>query len=467
MTNSTRLFGLIMIAVLSAASAYAQDLPLPGVNAPDLPLPPVRESDLPVPGDEDAMSSTDLSLPALDESGPQMAAPESGDESMLSEPGAVDLESLEGYDPSAAHEYEQFGAAPHDFWAHQPAPIESTGTWLRRGFWYAEAEAVIWNRHWNRDAVFLAAQDPNITNPVFFEFQALGGLGGRFNTNRLLILDGAQPGEDASVRGTLGHFLFRDSRNRDHLLEFTAMGGGDWHQHRRISSQNNFGLFVNFLVSGNNRTFNASTHQQVDYSSTYRSFEWNYRVKQRLRRDQLIMDANGNWHRATNPGFHRDFLVGLRFMELRDILNWTAQDIQAIGNDGSYRIRTDNDMFGFQMGWGFTYETSRWSLGLHSKGGVYLNDALGRTSLDFTVDDDFDADLRLANDELSFIGETKLVARWHLLPDFSFRAAYEMMYVTAQALAPNQMTFINDFAYLNTSQDPFYHGASFGFEGYW
>jgi hypothetical protein len=104
---------------------------------------------------------------------------------------------------------------------------------------------------------------------------------------------------------------------------------------------------------------------------------------------------------------------------------------------------------------------------LHSKGGVYVNDALGRTTLDFTTDDDFDADLRLANDELSFIGETKLVARWHLLPDFSLRAAYEMMYVTAQALAPNQLTFINDFSYLNTSQDPFYHGASFGFEGYW
>jgi hypothetical protein len=104
---------------------------------------------------------------------------------------------------------------------------------------------------------------------------------------------------------------------------------------------------------------------------------------------------------------------------------------------------------------------------VHTKGGIYLNDALGRTTLDFTSDDDFDADLRLTNDELSFIGEAKLVARWHLLPDFSLRAAYEMMYVTAQALAPNQSTFINDFAYLNTSQDPFYHGASFGFEGYW
>jgi hypothetical protein len=463
MTNSTRLIGLIMTAALWAAGANGQDLPMPGAS--DLPVP---GSDLPVPrAADDPLNPPDLSLPGLDESGPVMARPETGEENILSESGSVDLESLDGYDPHAPHAYEQFGPDQHAFWANQPALIESTGTWLRRGFWYAEAEAVIWNRHWNRDAVFFAAQDVNITNPVFFEFQALGGLGGRFNTNRQLILDGAQPGEDASVRTTLGHFLFRDSHNRDHMAEFTVLGGGDWHQHRQLSSQNNFGLFVNFLMSGNNRTFNASTHQQIDYSSTYSSFEWNYHVKQRLRRDQMVMDANGNWHRATNPGFHRDFLVGLRFMELKDILNWSAQDIQAIGNDGTYFIRTDNDMFGYQMGWGFTYEASRWSLGVHTKGGVYLNDALGRTTLNFTADDNNDADLRLTNDELSFIGEAKLVARWHLLPDFSLRAAYEMMYVTAQALAPNQSTFITDFSYLNTSQDPFYHGASFGFEGYW
>jgi hypothetical protein len=87
--------------------------------------------------------------------------------------------------------------------------------------------------------------------------------------------------------------------------------------------------------------------------------------------------------------------------------------------------------------------------------------------LNFTADDRSDADLRLTDDELSFIGESKLIARWHLLPDFSFRAAYEMMYATSTALAPNQATFITDFSYLNTSGDPFYHGASFGLEGYW
>jgi hypothetical protein len=138
-----------------------------------------------------------------------------------------------------------------------------------------------------------------------------------------------------------------------------------------------------------------------------------------------------------------------------------------LGNDGSYLIRTDNDMFGFQMGAGFDYETSRWSLGYHLKGGVFVNDALGRSTLNFTADDASDSDLRLPTDTLAFVGEAKLIARWHLLPDFSIRASYEMMYLTSQAIAPNQATFITDYSYLNTSQDPFYHGASFGFEGFW
>jgi hypothetical protein len=212
----------------------------------------------------------------------------------------------------------------------------------------------------------------------------------------------------------------------------------------------------------------------MDYSSHYSSFELNYRVKQRMDRDQLVMDPNGCWHRAAAPGFNHDYLVGLRFMQLRDILDWRAEDILQQGDDGTYNIRTDNDMFGFQMGAGINYETSRWSLSLNGKGGVFVNDAKGRSTLDFLGEDangdpdnEDDFDLRLTEDELSFVGEAHLIGRWHLTPNFSLRAAYEMMYLTSTALAPNQATFIPVFATLSTTQDPFYHGASFGFEGYW
>ena len=138
-------------------------------------------------------------------------------------------------------------------------------------------------------------------NPIFLD------------TNRLLILNGALPGRDAAVRTTLGHFLFRDSRNRDHTVEFTGFGGGEWEQNRVITSEAPFGLFVPFVIDGGNISFDGSSRQTVDYSSHYKSFEMNYRVKQRLGHDQLIMDPNGGWHRAANAGFEREYLVGLRY----------------------------------------------------------------------------------------------------------------------------------------------------------
>jgi hypothetical protein len=450
MTKLTRSLGLIITAVMLAGGARGQDLPLP------------------LPDAESAASTPDVSLPSFEpaeESG--VGARGSDEQSVLPEGTDERRDFVDEYQEWQLRGHEPFLSEQHGMWMDQTAPIESTGTWLRRGFWYAEAEGVIWNRHWNRDSKFMAADDQDVTSPVFFPRTLNPGQQGIFTTNRLLMLDGAQPGEDTSVRFTLGHFLFRDSGNRDHTVEFTAFGGGDWHQHRVISSQDNFGLFVPFYIAGTNRTFNESTFQDIDYSSTFRSFELNYRVKQRLRRDQMIMDANGHWHRATNPGWTHEYLVGLRYMNIRDILDWRAEDIEVLGDDGSYLIRTDNDMFGFQMGAGAAYERARWSVGVQSKAGVFANNASGRTALDFTADDLDDADLRLQSDELSFVGEAKLVGRWHILPDFSLRAAYELMYVTSVALGPNQATFIPDFSYLNASQDPFYHGASFGFEGYW
>ena len=101
----------------------------------------------------------------------------------------------------------------------------------------------------------------------------------------------------------------------------------------------------------------------------------NYHVRERLDHDQLIMDPNGDWHRAANAGFEKEYLVGLRFLQLTEKLNWQAQDIVNMGDDGSYIIHTDNDMFGFQLGTGMTWQAPRWSLGATAKGGVYVNDA--------------------------------------------------------------------------------------------
>jgi hypothetical protein len=124
-------------------------------------------------------------------------------------------------------------------------------------------------------------------------------------------------------------------------------------------------------------------------------------------------------------------------------------------------------MIGLQLGAGCTYETSRWSIGINGIGGAYANDASAHSQLNFTVDDDDDFDYSLSEDELSFIAESSLIAKWHLMPNFSLRAGLHLFYVTAVAQAPHQLNFIGVPTRLVTSGDPYYQGVSLGFEGYW
>lgn len=443
MTNSTKQIGLFMTAALWAGVVVGQDFGSP-YGGDDFP--------------------PDLALP----SGPAMALPYSGGEETLpagqAAPSAYPTSEGhegDGYDLGVGCDASEIGG----MW-NEIAPIESTGTWLQRGVWYAEVDAVIYNRLWSRDGLRLAAADPNVEIPPVNN-QSLGFNPIFLDTNRILILQGSLPGRDAAVRTTLGHFLFRDSVNRDHTFEFTAFGGGDWEQNRVITSEQPFGLFVPWSIDGGNISFDGSSRQTVDYRSNYKSFELNYRVQQRLGRDQMIMDANGSWHRAANAGFEREYLAGLRIMEMQDILDWRAEDIGAVGSDGRYFIRADNDLFGLQLGGGVKYQASRWSVGVFGKGGVFLNDALGRTQLTFTDEAFDDSDLRLRENQLSFVCEFKLNGRFHVTPNTSLRAGYELMFLSSMAMAPAQATFLPEFSYLNTTGDPFYHGISFGFEGYW
>lgn len=463
MTISTKLIGLIMTVTVWTGIAVAQGPSLPPLPLPDDEATP--EMTLPSPPETSVPTPSHASVGEL---------PLGDDNSTYGTPdGGYHTPQVDGYDMNTGDTY-TYGDA-NGFW-NEIAPIESTSTWLQRGFWYAEADAVVLNRMFKRDDIRYAAQDPNVDIPPLANPQTGQGLGLGFNpvflsTNRVLILNGGLPGEDASVRATLGKFLFRDSRNRDHTLEFTAYGGGEWNQQRQLSSETANGLFVPFFIDGGNRSFDQSTRQTIDYQSNLDSFELNYRVKQRLGHDQLVMDPNGSWHRALNSGFERNYLVGLRFAELSDTFDWRAEDILtnnvSQGNDGSYFIRTKNDLFGVQVGGGLTYQTPRWSIGGRAKGGIFLNDALGNSALNFTADDAADANLRLRENQLSFIGEFGLQAKYHVTPNVSVRAGYDMMLFTSIALAPDQATFITDYSFLNTTGDPFYHGASMGLEWYW
>jgi hypothetical protein len=329
-----------------------------------------------------------------------------------------------------------------------PSFTESTGTWLRRGWWSAEADAVMMNRMWKRDDQVLA-----------FDNQSL----------RDLLLTRDSPGAETGMRLSLGRFLFRDTINRDHVLEFSVFGGSEFSQHDTLTSRNGGNtLGVVQLYSGANASFDGSRAMRIDYDSRFNSFELNYRVKGRPARDRMEYLPDGHWVRRTNKGFTKNFLIGLRHFDSVDRFSWTAESISTLANqNGRYDIDTDNDMFGLQLGHSLVYDSDRWSVELMCKGGVYHTWQVAETELAITNNTANSFTTYNSDARISFLGEFQLITRYHLRPNLSLRAGWEMMYITNQVLAPDQLTFSPDEGRFSGKGDPFFNGALFGLEGYW
>lgn len=355
----------------------------------------------------------------------------------------------------------------------QPALLESTGTWLRRGFWYSEVDVMLMDRIWRRDNFLLA-------------FQANAG----GNENQLVV-NGGYIGAEAAPRLNLGRFLFRDHKNRDHAMEFVAYGGGQWEQSGRLDATEGNTLnsgFYSILVSENfngqvatripldqgNISFDGATSTQYEYDSRFNDFELNYRVSSRMLRDRMELEPSGAWVRRAQPSLTGSVLAGLRYFNLSEEFDWQAFGIDEDNNPatdpqtGNYRVRTDNDLVGTQLGFTASYETARWSLGLKTKSGMFLNHTDVNSAFEVTGGvTSGDNDLTI--DNLSFIIESGLLAKWHLSSNFSLRAGFEVLYVSSVAHASEQLNFIPvqtaDAAIVNG--DSTFMGGLIGFEGYW
>lgn len=373
------------------------------------------------------------------------ARPYDGEDSLLYAPDQVEELPLTHRDYSGT---EAWRDPASDEWGRFPSFTESTGTWLRRGWWSAEVDAVMMNRMWKRDDQILA-----------FDTQSF----------RSLLLTRDSPGAETGVRLSLGRFLFRDTMNRDHVVEFTAFGGSEFSQHDILSSRTGGNsLQVVQLYSNANASFDGSRRMRIDYDSRFNSFELNYRVKGRPARDRMEYLPDGHWVRRTNRGFTKHFLVGLRHFDAVDRFSWAAEGIASLGGqDGRYDIDTDNDLFGLQLGHSLLYDSDRWSVELMGKGGVYHNHMVAETELDITNSANNSFTTYNSQSAISFIGEFQLIARYHLRPNLSLRAGWEMMYLTNIAHAPDQLTFSPDEGRFSGKGDPFYNGALFGLEGYW
>ncbi|NOY42764.1 MAG: BBP7 family outer membrane beta-barrel protein [Planctomycetes bacterium] len=390
----------------------------------------------------------------------------------------ADTESLT-LEPIESGDLQDAGAAYSDdetfqLFGADVALLESTGTWLRRGFWYTEIDVVVSDRLWRRDGLILMGQRVGTGTDQFGRPTPL--------SNDLLV-DGGQFGAEAVPRMKLGRFLFRDAKNRDHTAEFIVYGGGQWSQSGRLDANPNnsvgtTSLLVNPSVDRGNGSFSGATSSQYQYDSRMNSFELNYHVKRRMKRDRMELEPSGHWIRRAQPTNSRSLIAGIRYINIDEDINWSAFGIPDTNNDGNletgnYRVRSGNDLFGTQLGFTLSHDRARWSLGVRTKGGIFFNGSDVRSA--FAVSSAFDmggngasggSDISSTN--LSFLTEGTLFAKWHLRPNFSLRAGLEGMFLSSLALAPNQLNFApTSTAELISNGNATFLGGSIGFEGYW
>jgi hypothetical protein len=344
--------------------------------------------------------------------------------------------------------------------------LVSSGTQLHRGHWYFAGDAILWHRSTPPKQTFSVVRAPT----------ALGVL-------NVVALESEVPGfkYEPGMRITLGRFLGRDNRNRDHAWEFTYLGLTDWDTAAAVTINRNVfpDAFLFFVPnpSGNLTAFNFALSHSYAYTSDLNSFELNRKLRFRLGRDRLILNPEGEWQRECNPGWTPSFFGGVRVLNVDENFAFVSFGTNANGvsapeeENARYEIKTNNDLVGLQIGAELFEQHCNWSVGVRGKLGGLVNFAgqqsfLQITSLQNPID--FPEFREASDTQLAFMAELGIVASYQLQPNVALRASYDFMYLQGLALAPQQMQM--NFAAppkLTSGSHIFYDGASVGLEIVW
>ncbi len=364
--------------------------------------------------------------------------------------------------------------------------------------WYLEEDVKIYGRSRPRDV------------GIGFQFPT-----GQTNTigDEVLNSRTASPNVSAIWGMTFGHYFARDTLNRDHFIEFTFWGLNNWRDEasangQRISILNAAGqktseqgdLYSGYAVTEvlNTSTvtdvpvlngtyvpgFDKADQQTTCYISSTNNFELNGRICPRSRDDRLVLNPNGKWRRECQPGLYTSYLYGLRFMQINESFRFHSESridtydpttgvlIDTREDTGDYGIVTHNNLLGFQVGAEMTWRQCRWTWGLCSKIGPYINFAdqvsnIASVSSDPTIEP-FVRRLAASKHDAALIGELGIQATYKFRPNLMGRAMYDITWVPGVALAPEQLQFNTEpINKLNANGLAYFHGVSLGLEWLW
>jgi hypothetical protein len=361
------------------------------------------------------------------------------------------------------------------------------GGYCQPPLWYTDQEVRIINRSRPR-RVTIATEQQLITNP----------LTGQQTVATVDVLNNRSVNYDIApgYYATVGRYLGRDSQGRDDFLEFTYWGMNTWVDSNFVNGTRFTPvIFGSVTPIGSTGTignvnspfpsevigFNRANTHTININSEMHDFELNFRMRPRGELDQLILQPNGRWRRECKPGTYMSYMAGLRYMTVGDGLVWHASGAvdnsntgKQIFTAGNYNVQTENDMLGLQIGADMTFRRCKWSWGVHSKVGPYVNFARCLQEINSSGAGDpfgfvlFNDRFNVLKQKVALIGEVGFEANYKFTPNFTGRVAYDFMWISGIALAPEQLQFsATPEGTINTNGNIFSQGLTMGLEWTW
>lgn len=296
------------------------------------------------------------------------------------------------------------------------------------------------------------------------------------------------------ARITIGRYVGRDQRNRDHMWEASYLGFSHFTSQDRVEaltrvtlsrpnqdvdpvSTATFTAGDLFSRFGNNvRGFSAADAHSFKYVSDLHDFQLTRRIRRGQRREQLVYQPGG-WTPMVTPNFVPSLSIGPRFLNINEGFSWTSTGFIDWDFDnafrGDYRVQTNNHLYGAQVGGDLAYTDREWSVGLGVKFGLFVNFAEQTTEVEIDDPTPFRNQLLPQTSynntasvrDLSFVGEWILNYSYHLSPRWMFRFDYGMTWVTGLALAPEQLSFkVGEAPHINNGGLTVFQGGMVGLE---
>ncbi len=333
-------------------------------------------------------------------------------------------------------------------------PFEaSSGRWFWNGGWYVGGESLWMDRSRNNRTI--VAADIGTRDVTYTTF--------------------AQPFDVApGARATIGKSLGRDYLDRDRFFEFVYYGGMAYEDADGWNAVGPNTLFtpLDFRAPG----FNAADRYATTVNSDFNSWEWNYKLRRRLGRDQLVMSPGGNWTRHAERGWLPALIVGTRLANVNEDFSLTSTRPGTSTDEfgGRYVINAANWLLGMNLGGELISQNEFYYWGLRGRAAPALsfaNASQSAVGINTTATGpqgvtNFSAEAGRTG--AGFIGDLTLFAGWQLTPNFSLQAGYDFLWVAGMATATRQFNLDNrDTNAIDVGGQTFYNGLSFGFYGSW